>query len=116
MFEWSLRSKAKNVSVSGPLLMKKALESAEKMNLNDFTASKGWLQRFKKRFNIVLLIVSGERGRVDMDAAKEWMSPVPDLIKGCAARDIFNMNETGLFYRVLPERSLSFKGEACTDG
>lgn len=31
-------------------------------------------------------------------------------------RNIFNTDETGLFYKVLPNRTLSFKNESCNSG
>ena len=30
--------------------------------------------------------------------------------------DVYNMDETGLFYRSLPDKSLTVKGEQCNGG
>ena len=32
---------------------------------------------------------------------------------GYGARDVFNADETGLFFRLLPDKTLLFKGEDC---
>ena len=37
-------------------------------------------------------------------------------MKGYEPRDIYNMDETGLFYRTLPDRTLSIKGDECKGG
>jgi hypothetical protein len=34
-----------------------------------------------------------------------------ELLKGYAPRDIFNADETGLFYNALPNKALCFKGK-----
>jgi hypothetical protein len=38
------------------------------------------------------------------------------MCEGYPERDIFNDNETGLFFRLTPERTLKFKGEKCVGG
>ena len=35
---------------------------------------------------------------------------------GYEPRNIYNMDETGLFYRALPDKTLRVKGEACSGG
>lgn len=39
----------------------------------------------------------------------EWIKQLPSLIKEYNMKDIFNADETGLFYRALPTKSLAFK-------
>ena len=38
------------------------------------------------------------------------MEVLPDLIKGYHPQDIFNADETGLYWREIPDGKLSFKG------
>jgi hypothetical protein len=35
---------------------------------------------------------------------------------GYEPRDVYNANETGLFFNVLPDRTLAYKGESCHGG
>lgn len=53
LFEWFLEMREKGISVSGPTLQSKALELHKNFNEGDeFTASSGWLERWKKRYGI----------------------------------------------------------------
>ena len=42
----------KKIALNTPMVQEKAIEFAKLMNLTDFTASGGWLHRFKKRENL----------------------------------------------------------------
>ena len=116
VWEWFERARSLNVPVSGPLIKEKALSFAEKLEMHDFKASNGWLDKFKARHNLGSLTVCGERGSVDKDVAEDWKDKLPTLLEGYEKRDIFNMDESGLFYKALPDRTLSVKGDACTGG
>jgi hypothetical protein len=41
---------------------------------------------------------------------------VPTLIADYAPRDVFNTDETGLFFNVLPPKTFAFKDETCSGG
>ena len=80
-----------------------------------FSASKGWFEKFKRRRNISLRQVCGESADVSTENVDEWLSRLPTVCRGYHASDIFNMNETGLFYRMLPSKTLSTPG-SCRGG
>ena len=44
---WFKEVRAKSIPISGPILMAKADQLAEKMGIKDFKANIGWLNRFK---------------------------------------------------------------------
>ena len=113
---WFVKIRGANMPVSGPLLQEKATHFAREMNITDFKASNGWLHRFKTRHNITCLKVCGEAGSVDKDVEEDWLSRVPDIIKDYDLKNIYNMDETGVFYRALPDKSLSVRGQACSGG
>ena len=60
MLEWFRMARSKNIPVSGPMLQAKAVAVAEKMQLENFKASNGWLEKFKTRYKIKGMTVSGE--------------------------------------------------------
>ena len=60
MFKWLLVVRSRDVAVSALVLKTKAIEFAEKMNIENFKASDGWLDRWKKQFNVSFKTVSGE--------------------------------------------------------
>lgn len=80
----------------------------------DFAASNGWLDRWKKRFNITQMNVAG--GDVSEVTLASWDERARELMKGYAPRDVWNMDETGLFWKALPEKSLSERGKRCRGG
>jgi hypothetical protein len=109
-WQWFIKVRASNLPVSGPLVQEKAKEIASKHGIHDFKASSGWLTRFKGRHNISAAVLSGERASVSEVTVDQWKERLPTLISGYAKCDIFNVDETGLFYKALPERSLVLKG------
>lgn len=61
--------------------------------------------------------MSGEAAACDVKYALHWQKNIlPTLTDGYAAEDIYNMDETGLFFKCLPNRTLAFKGEKCHGG
>jgi len=46
----------------------------------------------------------------------DWGERLKTLCEGYAQRDIFNADETGLFYRALPTRLLVIKGDEAKGG
>lgn len=116
IFQWYLHARVNYLPISGPLLKEKALELASEVGLNDFKASNGWLQKFKERHQI-----SYKNNHRICESAKqciitEWLDKVKELINGYDKRDIFNCDETGLFYRIGPENTMNFINETCIEG
>ena len=54
---------------------------------------------------------SGEAADVDPSVVSDWGERLKTISQGYALKDIFNADETGLFYRALPTRSLVVKGD-----
>lgn len=114
IFQWYLHARVNNLSISGPLLKEKALELASEVGLNDFKASNGWLQKFKERHQISYKSVN--IASMDRCIIAEWLYEVKELISGYEQRNIFNCDETGLFFRIVPENAMSFTNETCSEG
>ena len=114
LIKWFRDVRGKNLPVSGPLLKEKADMFAKSLGHADFKASNGWLARFKERNNIRQLRVCGESAGVDDERVGEWRTEtLPTIIQDYDPRDIFNADETGLFYRMAPDKTLAFTGEEC---
>ncbi|GBL89945.1 Tigger transposable element-derived protein 4 [Araneus ventricosus] len=95
----------------------KAIEIAEELNIEDFGGSNGCLECFKGRHCLSFETICGEAAAVEGEAIEDWKSSVlKDILSRFDASKVFNLDETGLFYRLLPDKTLSFKGEKCTSG
>ena len=115
-YEWYLIVVKKNIYPDGPTLCKKALEIAEQLEINDFKASNGWLEKWKARHNIRKMVVSGEYGEVSGRTVDSWKERLPDILRGYEAQDILNIDETGCFWKALPTTGLAQKGKSCHGG
>ena len=115
-YEWFTKVQQENIRISGRILKEKALEVATQLEIPSFKASNGWLEKFCQRWKITFKPISGEAGQVEIKDVTQWKEKLKKLIAGYSEEDIFNAQETGLFFRALPEKTLSLKGEKCTDG
>ena len=97
------------IPVSGPLLCEKATQLAKKMNIKNFVASSGWRWRFCRRHGIRNLSLQGEKLSADTEAAKEFVPSFNKYIKekSLSLDQIFNADETGLCFRLLPDKTLA---------
>lgn len=90
---------------------------AKKLGLDDFQCSDGWFDRWKKRHEITFSKISGEAKSVDLAATETWTKQdFKDATARYEPEDIFNGDETGLFYQLAPEQTLRFKNEKCVGG
>lgn len=61
--------------------------------------SAGWIDKFKKQYNIRSRLMSGEAGTVDPISAEEARKSLIEITKDYAPCDIYNADETGLMYK-----------------
>ncbi|VVC26158.1 DNA binding HTH domain, Psq-type,Homeobox domain-like,HTH CenpB-type DNA-binding domain,DDE superfamily [Cinara cedri] len=99
LLKWFTQLQHKSIPVSGTILLKKAYEYAQRLGHTNFKASSGWFTNWKKRHDIVL----------------QKIRNLPDILAGFSPNDIFNINETGLLFKCLPDKTLMFKGKNCSD-
>ncbi|KAE9546906.1 hypothetical protein FO519_009882 [Halicephalobus sp. NKZ332] len=111
---WFRQVRSQNVAVSGSLLKEKAIKLAKELGIEGFKASSGWLDNFKERHSIKFRTKQGEGASVDLEVVENWRQEVlRDKLMKYPADDIFNVDETGLFWRIMPNRTLAFKSEKC---
>ena len=77
------------------------------MNIGEFRYSNGWMRNFKKRFSICCRALSGESAGIDEGIIREGRARAKTAVGNYRLCDVYNMDETGLFYRMLPDRTLT---------
>lgn len=65
-----------------------------------------------KRKNDSCSISTGEAASVPTATVEEWKKRLPDVTAGYDLQDIFNADETGVYYRSLPNKSMVLKKES----
>ena len=118
LITWFEATRSNNIPVLGPLLQAKAEELSQKMNIHGFHASNGWLDRFKERHGVSFKKVCGESNSVNTasEDMNVWQSKLIMLLEKYKPDDIYNADETGLFYQLTPDKTLEFKNVQCHGG
>ena len=110
LYRWHSVATARNIYPFGSQLCEKARLIAEQLCLYNFKASNGWLDRWKKRYDIHRMKMKGESGDVSGETVDSWKERLPELVRGYPAENIWNLDETGCFWRALPEHGFGKKG------
>lgn len=117
LLSWFKMQSSRGVPISGTLLKVQAEKFAIQFGYKDFVCNNGWLDRFKNRNNIVYRKISGEASAVDQTVVDDWLKTVwPDIRRDYCDSNIYNADETGVFYNITPDKTLKFKGEKCVGG
>ena len=117
LFQWFKNVCDQNIPISGPTLAAKTDDLAIRFGHTDFTTNHNWVERFNQRRGIVSRSINGESAAVDETVVEDYVSTtLPNFLRDYDSKDVFNMDETGLFYKLLPNRTLQFKGERCHGG
>ena len=117
VYKWFMNARERNVPISGHILSEKALEFAKQLNVTDFKASEGWLDRWKNRNNVVHRAISGEEKSCTPEMTASWeQTHLPTILSRYELKDIYNADEFGLFYQQLPTSTFHLKGQRCAGG
>jgi len=76
-------------------------------DITNFTASKGFIQRFCERYNIKNIRLHGEKQSADTDAVEPFLIKMAEIQKEYSLNQIYNADESGLIYKSLPNTTLA---------
>lgn len=111
------RIRKNNLPVSGEVIKDRAQIYAKQLGFTNFKASSGWLEKFNKRNGLCSKKLCGESADADITVANEYKNNIlPEIIKNYHPNNIFNADETALFYKCMPNRTMTFRNEKCFGG
>jgi len=97
--EWIAGALAANHVLTGKILQMKARDFARRfLEESDFKASKSWLTKFKRRHNLHQVRMQGEANSAPLEILPEARQRLQEIIKKYDLDDVFNADETALFY------------------
>ncbi|XP_037555117.1 tigger transposable element-derived protein 6 [Dermacentor silvarum] len=117
LYKWFVDARAKNVPLNGLILLAQAKLLGFALGHENFNPGNGWLQRFKDRHGITCKSIVGEAAFVDKDGLQRWIVKHRSrILETYTERDICNAHETGLFFQLLPAKTLAAKTDECVGG
>lgn len=111
LFDWVSGHIHNGYPITGPLVQTKAAEIWAKIpeyhDQPKSAFSEGWLTRFKKRHNLRYHTFHGEAASVP-SLVHDKMKDIRTVCAEYEPHEIYNMDETGLFWRQMPNGGLSY--------
>ena len=71
--------------------------------------SNGWIEKFKQRHNLHKVIMHREAASAPLESLPAERRRLQEVISNFDPEDVFNADETGLFYRMMPNHTLATK-------
>ena len=71
--------------------------------------SLGWLEGFKSCNGIHKKKQHSEAALADMEGAEDHMVELQEIVKPYPLKDVYNIDETGLFWKAIPDTTLATK-------
>ena len=110
---WVRQQRSSGVMVRGTEVINAAKKFAALQGVQDFKASEGWLSRFKCRHGYSNKKVYGETLDCDESGIEEFRQKFNDFLlkEQVLQSQVYNADETGLFYRSTPTNTLASEEE-----
>lgn len=111
LYGWFLKQRERKCTISGPIMKAKAMQifplAYPEKKPTDFVASEGWFSRFKRRHGIRFLKICREILSSDIETITPFVHRLRAKIAemGLTIAQIYNADESALFYRCLPDRT-----------
>ncbi|XP_045464241.1 jerky protein homolog-like [Harmonia axyridis] len=119
LYKWFLNQRKHNVPVTGDMIKHMASKLHEEFKeTNNFNASDGWLQRFKIRHGVRFLKITGEKLSSQPELVDPFKQKLKNLIQEhhLSNHQIYNADETGLFWKLLPDKTFVALSEKAAPG
>ena len=109
---WLNDVRSRNAVVNDEMMLEKARKFGAELHIENFNYSRGWLSRLKERHGISSHKLHGESASADIAIVDNGRKCLQEVLRPYDGQDIFNMDETALFYNLGPTTTLSTAGKA----
>ena len=119
LYIWFRQQREKDVPVTSVLLQEKAKLLYERLYpdaTTPFSASTGFRSRFMKRHNLRGISIQGEQSSAAIISASEFRHDFESVVGDYDTEQVFNCDETGLQFRLLPQKILARAFENSAEG
>jgi len=119
MLIWFNQKRAEGIPISGQMCIEAAKTFHENLGIKEsFNASSGWMTRFKQRHGIRQLTIQGERLSSNAEAVDEFCVEFQEYLQreNLQPDQIYNADETGLYWKCLPTKTLASMKEKSAPG
>jgi hypothetical protein len=101
---WTAQAVTAGLPLTDMILQQKGMELAQMLNIgkNQIKFTNGWVYRFKKRNGLQRIKFSDEANSAPLKTLSEERVCLRTLLAKYSKEDIYNANETGLFFRIEP--------------
>ena len=108
LYTWFVDARARDAPITSAILEEKANYFASMLK-KEFKTTNGWLCRWKSRHGIKFKKAHGEKKDTDFEAAGSWKTSVlAELLREYSPRDVYNADDTGVYFRAVPDGTLCF--------
>jgi hypothetical protein len=126
VLDWINASRKDHYVVSTAMIKRKALQIRDQMTgdgakdaftgpRGTFKASNGWFAGFKGRMKMSFKSLKGTESTIPIDRIEKGREELIELLREYKIDDIYNADETGLFYQQLPTNFCFFSGSQCKE-
>ena len=113
------RGAKKPLPLTQALISARAILEARNRGHAEFKASNGWFDDWRQRYNVKKSVrLHGEAADINIAAVEPEIETLRCALKEYSPDNIFNMDETGLFFRAIPNHSylLADEGDQRQEG
>jgi hypothetical protein len=116
---WINDGLSRGVAVSGELIKLQARVISDLLGIpaeNQLKFSNGWVERFKSRHQLRSIVHHSEAGSVDVEAVRKEHERLHPIIGAYKDKNVFNADESAMFYAMPPDRGLAREKRQGTKG
>jgi Tc5 transposase DNA-binding domain/DDE superfamily endonuclease/CENP-B N-terminal DNA-binding domain len=105
---WVQNALVANQDLTGSIIKMKAEYFAMRLEINNFKCSNGWIENFNQRHHLKQFVKQGEAASaLSAEQLAEERHKLQEILRPYRLEDIWNGDETGLFWKMRPNKTFA---------